>query len=120
MTCGYYCLLPGVTTFQAELIAFEDEAARSKREDEVTRQEGIKEALKKETSVFFCECCNKQYVKITEWENHLRWQPPPHPLHLAPCTLHRAPCALHPAPCTLHPAPTLLWHGDRWDAWAGR
>lgn len=24
-----------------------------------------------ETSVFFCDWCNKQYVKITEWENHL-------------------------------------------------
>lgn len=57
---------------QAELIAFEDEAGKRRREEEVARQEGIKEALKKETSMFFCECCNKQYVKITEWENHLR------------------------------------------------
>ena len=37
----------------------------------MARQEGINAALKKETSVFFCDCCNKQYVKITEWENHL-------------------------------------------------
>lgn len=57
---------------QAELIAVEDEDGRRRREDEVARQEGIKDALKKETSVFFCECCNKQYVKIMEWENHLR------------------------------------------------
>lgn len=57
---------------QAELIATEGEDGRRRREEEVARQEGIRDALRKETSVFYCDCCHKQYVKITEWENHLR------------------------------------------------
>ena len=58
--------------WQAELISWEDEAGKAKREEAVARQETIDVARKKELEVFYCECCNKQYVKITEWENHLR------------------------------------------------
>lgn len=35
------------------------------------RQEAIKAELKKANEVFYCETCEKQYVKITEWENHI-------------------------------------------------
>ena len=55
----------------AELIAFEDEHGKRQRESELDRQQTIAAALKQETSAFYCEICDKQYVKITEWENHL-------------------------------------------------
>jgi hypothetical protein len=58
-------------TSMAELIAFEDEHGKRQRESELDRQQTIAAALKQETSAFYCEICDKQYVKITEWENHL-------------------------------------------------
>ena len=55
----------------SELIAAEDDAAREVREAATARQQGIAEAIKRETAVFYCDVCNKQYAKVTEFENHL-------------------------------------------------
>ena len=55
----------------SELIAFEDEAAREAREAEVAKQQSIADAVSQQTSSFYCDICDKQYVKVTEYENHL-------------------------------------------------
>ena len=55
----------------AELIAFEDEAAKRQREEQVAREETIREKLREETDVFYCEVCDKRYVRVMEFENHL-------------------------------------------------
>ena len=55
----------------SELIAAEDDEGRAAREAQEARRQGIADAVKRETSVFYCEVCNKQYAKVTEFENHL-------------------------------------------------
>ena len=55
----------------SELIAAEDEEAKAARETEDARRQGIADAVKRENATFYCEVCNKQYVKITEYENHM-------------------------------------------------
>lgn len=35
------------------------------------KKETIEAELKKANEVFYCEVCDKQYVKVPEWENHL-------------------------------------------------
>jgi len=54
-----------------EVIAAEDDDARQRREEQVAREEGIREKLKEETAAFYCEVCDKRYVKVKEFENHL-------------------------------------------------
>ena len=34
-------------------------------------REGIREKLREETDVFYCEVCDKRYTKVMEFENHL-------------------------------------------------
>lgn len=54
-----------------ELIAYEDELGRRQREEQVAKEEGIRDKLREETDVFYCDVCDKRYVKVKEFENHL-------------------------------------------------
>ncbi|KAI7861359.1 hypothetical protein BDF14DRAFT_1786063 [Spinellus fusiger] len=42
------------------------------RESRVTKQEAIVRELKEVNRVFYCELCDKQYSKISEYEQHLQ------------------------------------------------
>lgn len=55
----------------AELIALEDEVTKRQREEQVAREEGIRERLREATDVFYCDVCDKRYVKVMEFDNHL-------------------------------------------------
>jgi len=56
---------------QMELIANETEEERKIREEKVKQEEELKKELKAINSVFYCSLCNKQYSKISEYEQHL-------------------------------------------------
>jgi len=56
---------------QRELIANETEEERKIREEKVKQEEELKKELKAINSVFYCSLCNKQYSKISEYEQHL-------------------------------------------------
>ena len=42
-----------------------------RREARVAQEEAIDVAKKDTVSVFYCAVCDKQYAKVTEYENHL-------------------------------------------------
>jgi hypothetical protein len=65
-------------------MAEETDDQRRVREERAAKDEKIKDDVKQFQSspapvlssppplrVFFCELCNKRYVKATEWDNHL-------------------------------------------------
>ncbi|KAJ3031593.1 UNVERIFIED_CONTAM: G patch domain-containing protein 8 [Siphonaria sp. JEL0065] len=56
---------------ESEVLAAETEEQRAKREIAVSESERIKEEIKAVTRAFYCELCDKQYVKISEFEMHL-------------------------------------------------
>jgi len=56
---------------QNEIIANETEEERKIREAKVKQEEELKKELKAINSVFYCSLCNKQYSKISEYEQHL-------------------------------------------------
>jgi len=56
---------------QSEIIANETEEERKIREEKVKQKEELKKELKEINSVFYCSLCNKQYSKISEYEQHL-------------------------------------------------
>ncbi|KAJ3326709.1 Isochorismatase domain-containing protein 1 [Blyttiomyces sp. JEL0837] len=55
----------------SEVMANETEEQRVKREAKVQKTEQIKEEIKAVTAAFYCELCDKQYSKISEYETHL-------------------------------------------------
>jgi hypothetical protein len=56
---------------QTEIIANETEEEKKIREEKVRQEEELKKELKAINSVFYCSLCNKQYAKISEYEQHL-------------------------------------------------
>ncbi|CAG8499633.1 13201_t:CDS:10, partial [Acaulospora colombiana] len=55
----------------SEKIAEETEEERLKRQSKVQKRESIKKELEIINAAFYCELCDKQYTKITEYEAHL-------------------------------------------------
>ena len=55
----------------SEVIASEDADAKAAREAKELQKQGIAEAVCKQVESFYCEVCDKQYTKVTEYENHL-------------------------------------------------
>ncbi|KAI9336196.1 hypothetical protein DFJ73DRAFT_22392 [Zopfochytrium polystomum] len=56
---------------ESEILAVETEEQRVKREIRLQKEDQIKEEIKTVTAAFYCELCDKQYNKISEYENHL-------------------------------------------------
>jgi len=55
----------------SERIDRESVEERQQREAAHARQECIRSAREAEIQCFYCDVCDKQYVKVTEYENHL-------------------------------------------------
>ncbi|KAJ3191132.1 asparagine synthetase [Irineochytrium annulatum] len=56
---------------QSEVIAGETEQEKLTREIRVLQRESIKEEIKSVIAAFYCEICDKQYTKISDYETHL-------------------------------------------------
>ncbi|KAJ3101859.1 hypothetical protein HK100_004478 [Physocladia obscura] len=54
-----------------EVIATESDEQRTRREMKVERETLIKEEIKAVTRAFYCELCDKQYTKISQFDIHL-------------------------------------------------
>eukprot|EP00842_Homolaphlyctis_polyrhiza_P000555 jgi/Hompol1/14/HPOL_001681-RA len=55
----------------AERIAAESQTERLEREAKVQKLEAIREDIKSVQAAFYCELCDKQYTKISDYESHL-------------------------------------------------
>ncbi|KAJ3073192.1 G patch domain-containing protein 8 [Podochytrium sp. JEL0797] len=56
---------------ESEVLANETSDQRAKREALVESRERVKEEIRSVTRAFYCELCDKQYTKISEFEVHL-------------------------------------------------
>ncbi|KAI9352126.1 hypothetical protein BDR26DRAFT_797845 [Obelidium mucronatum] len=56
---------------ESEVIAAESDEQRAKREIAVSEIIRVKEEIKAVTRPFYCELCDKQYTKISEFDMHL-------------------------------------------------
>ncbi|CAJ0645152.1 22741_t:CDS:2 [Entrophospora sp. SA101] len=57
----------------SEKIAEETDEERLERQSKVLKKESIKKELETVKAAFYCALCDKQYAKISEYENHLTW-----------------------------------------------
>ncbi|KAJ3246601.1 G patch domain-containing protein 8 [Chytriomyces hyalinus] len=56
---------------ESEVLAKESDEDKRKRESKVETAERIREEIKAVTRAFYCELCDKQYAKTSEFEVHL-------------------------------------------------